>query len=348
MRGQFRLTEKRVLSALALACSLLIIAPARAQGCAPPAPSPVVINVKEMGAKGDGKADDTAAIQKAINEAARKRGTVLVPDGTYLIDAVPRGLLLKSNVTLKLSAEATLKAIPNASHRYAIILIRDVFKVTVVGGTLEGERWEHKAKNGQWGMGIRIDGGARHVTVSGVTAKNMWGDGFYVEGAKDVAFCSVTADNNRRQGLSIISANRLLVIDSVFKNTYGTRPGDGIDMEPDNAEQSIINIRIENSKFLDNEGNGIEIAGKRGRVAQVTITGNVFRGGRRPILVENAPGVRSAAICENRHLAAETEPSDGFNAYADPVEIVSLQTDCKEGSDMRFELKRHTKKKHKK
>jgi Pectate lyase superfamily protein len=330
---------------------ILPLAAAKAQGCAPPPASPlVVVNVMDKGAKGDGKTDDTAAIQTAIEEVAGTGGTVLVPDGRYLIDAVRHPLKLRSKMTLKLSEGATLKAIPNDAVRYTIILIRKASKVTVTGGTLEGERWEHRGETGQWGVGINVFRGSRHVTVSGVTAKNMWGDGFYVDGAKDVTFCSVVADNNRRQGLSIISAKRLLVTDSVFKNTHGTRPSDGIDMEPDTAEQSIVDVRIEKSKFLDNAGNGIEIAGKRGRVAGVTIKGNVFRGGKRPILVENAPGVRSAEICENRKLTPEAEPSGGFNAYADPVETVSLQADCRAvaGSDIRFELKRHTKKKHKK
>ena len=30
-------------------------------------------------------------------------------------------------------------------------------------------------------MGIRIDDGSEHIIISGVTAKKMWGDGFYVK-----------------------------------------------------------------------------------------------------------------------------------------------------------------------
>ena len=43
----------------------------------------------------------------------------------------------------------------------------------------------------------------------------------------------VTADNNRRQGLSIVEADGVLVTDSIFSNTHGTRPSAGIDLEPD-------------------------------------------------------------------------------------------------------------------
>jgi parallel beta helix pectate lyase-like protein len=98
-----------------------------------------------------------------------------------------------------------------------------------------------------------------------VTSRKMWGDGFYVEDATNTKFCAVTADSNRRQGLSIVEADDVLVTDSVFKNTHGTRPSAGIDLEPDNESQKITNVRIQNSKFLDNVGPGIEIAGEEGR-----------------------------------------------------------------------------------
>ena len=112
------------------------------------------------------------------------------------------------------------------------------------------------------------------------------------------------ADNNRRQGLSIVEADGVLVTDSVFRNTRGTRPSAGIDLEPDHAEQKIVNVRIQNSKFIDNAGPGIEIARKRGSVAKVDeLARNVFRGNR-PILVENAPAVLASAICDNRQVSS--------------------------------------------
>jgi polygalacturonase len=331
------------------ACLLALAAPARshAESCAEAPASPLVVNVRDKGATGDSRTDDTAAIQAAIDEIAGSGGTVLVPAGTYLVDAATANQLkLKSDMTFKLAKGAILKAIPNSAEGYAVLTISGVSNVRVVGGTLQGDRPEHQGKKGQWGMGIRVDGGASQVTVSGVTAVHMWGDGFYVEKASDVKFCSVTADNNRRQGLSIIDANGVLVTGSVFKNTHGTRPSAGIDLEPDTPTQEITNIRIERSKFLNNAGGSIQIAGKKGRVSNVKITKNVFKDVR-PILVENAPAVRSTEICENRHIGRQQAPTDGFNAFADAVEIVSLQTDCREGRDLRFEVNRQKKKKKK-
>jgi hypothetical protein len=68
----------------------------------------------------------------------------------------------------------------------------------------------------------------------------------------------------------------------------GTRPSAGIDLEPDEGAQKITNVRIQNSKFYDNAGAGILIAGKRGEITKIAIVHNVFRGGR-AILIENAP-----------------------------------------------------------
>ncbi len=49
-----------------------------------PFPEPkVVANVRELGAKGDGKTDDTAAFEAAIKKAGESGGAVLVPAGTY-------------------------------------------------------------------------------------------------------------------------------------------------------------------------------------------------------------------------------------------------------------------------
>jgi polygalacturonase len=314
------------------------------EACSVEPSSPLVVNVRDKGAKGNRRTDDTVAIQRAIDAVAGTGGTVYVPDGVFMVRGLDkRTLRLKSKMTLKLADRAVLKIIPNAARRYAVLKIKGASDVNVVGGTLQGDRKEHKGKHGEWGMGLWVGPEAARVTIAHVSSRQMWGDGFYVSGATNVALCSVVAEHNRRQGLSIIDAHRVLVRDSVFRDTGGTRPSAGIDLEPDRADQRIRNVVIKKSKFIDNAGDGIMIAGKKGKVANVWITENMFEGNR-PILIENAPRVHSTQICRNRYIAEEVPASEGFNTFAEPVDTVALQADCGEGRDTRFETNRITKK----
>jgi Pectate lyase superfamily protein len=43
-----------------------------------------LLDARHLGAAGDGKADDTAALQRAIDAAAEKSGGVFLPPGVYL------------------------------------------------------------------------------------------------------------------------------------------------------------------------------------------------------------------------------------------------------------------------
>lgn len=48
------------------------------------AKEPGALNVRDFGAKGDGKTSDTAAIQAALDAAGKTEGTVYFPSGVYL------------------------------------------------------------------------------------------------------------------------------------------------------------------------------------------------------------------------------------------------------------------------
>ncbi|GAB4467644.1 MAG: hypothetical protein OHK0029_39690 [Armatimonadaceae bacterium] len=67
--------------ALAALATVAMAVPAAERDTVYPADARVV-NVREFGAKGDGKTDDTAAIQKVLNTAPR---LIYFPNGTYLI-----------------------------------------------------------------------------------------------------------------------------------------------------------------------------------------------------------------------------------------------------------------------
>jgi polygalacturonase len=86
--------------ALAVAGTVMISAKA-----IDPEPLTGIFNVKDYGAKGDGKTLDTAAIQAAIDACHKARGgTVLIPAGIFLSGT----LQLKSDVIFYLSAGGKL------------------------------------------------------------------------------------------------------------------------------------------------------------------------------------------------------------------------------------------------
>jgi polygalacturonase len=111
--------------------------------------APKTLMANDYGAKGDGAALDTAAIQKAIDTAAPKKETVSFKPGTYLTGAI----FLKSGVTLDIPEGVTLtgsqdiKDFPELPTRIAgiemtwpaaVINVRDAHDVTITGkGTID-------------------------------------------------------------------------------------------------------------------------------------------------------------------------------------------------------------------
>jgi hypothetical protein len=142
-----------------------------------------VFNVRQFGATGDGKADDTDPLQAAISAARAHGGVVFFPPGTYLT----RRLTVYSRVHLRGSGgDATtlrLKAGANSP-----ILESDGFTTLTGTGrsggitmfsvrdlTLDG----NKAQNLKGGYGLRLYGYGYELTE--ITTFNCRNDGVYSE-----------------------------------------------------------------------------------------------------------------------------------------------------------------------
>lgn len=164
----------------------------------------VMINIKDFGAKGDGVADDTQAIQNAINSL--NGGTLLIPNGTYMIkgsktdnndyseDIIVNdvlGLKLKSNITIIFESEkAILKMLPNNASTCTILNLQECENVIIQGGTLDGNKDNQilhefttpSGQNGgywsdQWRTCVLIYGYNKNITFKGINFINSVGDG---------------------------------------------------------------------------------------------------------------------------------------------------------------------------
>jgi polygalacturonase len=217
-----------------LTASAAYLPPSRQRGTA-------VLDVRNYGAFGDGVHDDTAAIQKAINSLPSTGGTVFVPAGTYLINAVT-SIKLRSLMHFQLDPEAKLVAKPTSSDKYNVVFADVVHDVEISGGQIVGERDQHMGTTGEGGHGIRIRGSQR-VTIRDIRISKGWGDGITVGPrpnyqahytySQDVVVANVVCTQNRRNGLSIGNVIGMKVYDSEFSYTNGTAPQCGIDVEPD-------------------------------------------------------------------------------------------------------------------
>ncbi|MCM3018709.1 glycosyl hydrolase family 28-related protein [Priestia megaterium] len=218
------------------------------------------VSVASFKANGKDKNDDTKYIQEAINFVAKKGGgTVSFPKGTYFINTI-ESISLKKNITLKFNDGVILKAIPNASPNYAILSIHDVSNVRLEGKVeIIGDRYQHEDNSGEWGFGISIRG-SNDIYIEHPLVSNLWGDGIYIgvtkkqNYSKNITILNPKMNNNRRQGISIISAINLKIINPTVSNTNGIAPESGIDLEPNNNHEYLQNILILNPVLNKNKG----------------------------------------------------------------------------------------------
>ncbi len=118
-------------------------------------------------------------------------------------------------------------------------------------------------KKAEWRMALALRS-CRNVKIYGLTLAESGGDGIYLgvgtRGVpnRDIVIKDVTCDRNYRQGISVISAERLLIENVSLTNTSGTAPQSGIDLEPNQADERLVDITIRNCTTQGNSGFGYQ------------------------------------------------------------------------------------------
>jgi polygalacturonase len=255
-------------------------------------------DVRQYGAAGDGVAKDTAAIQRAIDAAARAGGgTVVLPAGRYLSGT----LRLRSFVTLHLDNGATLLASPDAADfepyeplsftsvsdhettyfRHALILGENVRNIAITGqGIVDGNRAK---RGGPKTIAIKL---CQHVAIRGITVQNSPNYAISFWGTDYVDIDGVTILNGHSDGIDP-DASRFVRIANSYIDTYDdaicpkASPSMGMEQRRGVEHLTVVNCVLRTN--CNNFKFGTESSGDLRNVALSNIAMLPREQGRRPI-----------------------------------------------------------------
>ena len=285
---------------------------AAGQARTPRAPAGPVLSPEQFGARGDGRSDDSRALQACMDRATPGAVVRLRRGAVYRVDTNRNpswarfgGLRMRPGVTLDLNG-AELRALPSALPQGAVVQAARADGWSIVGpGRIVGERDVHRGRDGEWGMGIAAFSARGWTVGPAVEVSNCWGDGIYVgSDGRPGTFCEaftidgVGVSDCRRNGISVVAGRNGQIRDVRIRNVGGTSPEGGIDLEPDRVEHPNRNIAISGGSIRDvgvgvyvtvaNENiwiNGLDIAARN---SGIIIGDNVTN-----LLIENNPRIAS-------------------------------------------------------
>jgi len=205
----------------------------------------------------DGSVDYTSFLQKGIDANAN----VKMPNFSILVN--DKGLLLKSNSIILFQSSSTLLKSSSTQASYSVLNLNRVSNVKILNPVIVGDRQIHKGNKGEWGMGISINSSS-NVSIYNSNITNCWGDGIYIGNINKIPSNNIMIDggkidNNRRNGISIISGKKITVRNIVLSNTNGTLPSAGIDLEPNSNQDVLENVVVENVISYNNADAGFLI-----------------------------------------------------------------------------------------
>lgn len=223
------------------------------------------VNVKSYGAVGDGVADDTLAVQAAINAS----DGVFFPTGTYLVSSP---ITLKANNTIVGEGASSVISYTGTANGRGAFFVNSgsdtafVDNITISDLKILGQVASLGFSEFVYNISFN---GVRNCVIDRCVIEGFRGDGIYI-GSGDIAGqirhnINVTirdcyfngVNNDNRQGISVIDATGINIDNNYFVNTTRNNMPGAIDFEPDTFHNDYIirDVSVRNNRFLNCGGN---------------------------------------------------------------------------------------------
>ncbi|MGB3305748.1 MAG: right-handed parallel beta-helix repeat-containing protein [Thermomicrobiales bacterium] len=228
-----------------------------------------VLNAADFALVGDGKTDDSGALQSAVDAAAAQQLPLIIPPGTY---AVTKSIEFRPNSFTSAYGARLVTFIPDLGDpgtSFPTVRISDVENVAIHGLEVDGRKdsFDHS----QWKHGFALNN-TRNVWLYHCRANRCKGDGVILENKNIGDVCvdtlveSCSFGQNYRMGGTASGALRARFQSCVFWGTVGTKPMCGFDVEPDRADVTCQDVSFYQCDFIDNgiigsgEGYGFNVS----------------------------------------------------------------------------------------
>lgn len=208
------------------------------------------------------------AVQNGIHDLKLEKGTYLldIPYASSKEDQsseVFSFIKMRSNIELDLNG-STIKLVPNSLRGYHIIAFIKISNATVKNGKLEGERFEHTYVEGEgtheYGHALKIVE-SQNIIAKDLEIYNTTGDGASIKGktSKNIQILNCDIHDVRRNGISVICVDELVISNNKIHQIYGTPPQKAIDFERNGNTEFYKNVVVSNNKFYDTKSSSITI-----------------------------------------------------------------------------------------